>query len=445
METNLVERVSVETLIEWDKKHVLHPNTSIPQHQKFGPSIIFTEGEGIYLKDVHGNKYIDSLSCLWNVNIGHGRSELGQVASDQLAKLGFSSIFSAQSHDLVIRLAKKVAEWTPGDLNTTFFTSGGSEANDTAFKTVRNYWKIKGQPEKTKIISRNKSYHGVAMGSTSATGLPAFRYITTSLATTFIYVDSSINALKELIEKEGAETIAAFISEPVQGSGGVNLPPENYFKEVRKICDENNILFIVDEVICAFGRTGEKFGMDLFEVVPDIMCIAKGLTSGYAPLGGMVISDKIKNELEEHSQGIFYHGYTYSGHPLCSAIALKNLEIIEKEDLITNVKNMGAELQKGLNWLQEKHDLLGEVRGVGLLGAIEVLKNKETKERYEDRVSPKVVEEAFKRGLILRSIVYGEQDTLAFAPPFIITKQEVETIISIVDDSFITVKNSLGL
>lgn len=436
-------KIKFTELAELDKKHFLHPSTSIRQHVENGPGFIFTEGEGIYLKDIRGRKLIDSLSSLWNVNIGHGRTELGQAAAEQMSKLAFSSTFGGNSHEPVIELAKKVAEWTPGDLNTTFFTSGGSESNDTAFKTARHYWKVKGQPNKTKIISRSLSYHGVAMGSTSATGIEPFREFTTSLAQGFLYVDSSIESLRALIEEEGAESIAAFISEPIQGSGGVNLPPKDYFKEVREMCDKHDILFIADEVICGFGRTGENFGMDLFGVVPDIICMAKGISSGYAPIGGMVISDKIKKELMENYAGNFWHGYTYSGHPMCCAVALKNLEIIENENMVENVRNMGAELQKGLKYLEEKHDNLGNRRGAGLLGAIEFFKNGETKERYGEPVSAKVVAKALDRGLLGRSIVYGGQDTLAFAPPFCITKEEVGTMIAIIDDSITEVKKEL--
>lgn len=427
-----------EELAAIDKKHFMHPTTSFKQQQKEGPGFIFTEGKGIYLKDIRGKTVIDGLSSLWNVNIGHGREELGQAAMEQMKKLAFSSTFSTNSHEPVIRLSEKIAQMMPGDLTMTFFTSGGSEANDTAFKTVRYYWKLKGYSDKKKIITRKKSYHGVSIGASSATGIPGFRDFP-SLAPDFHYVDSQIGSLKEMIKKEGAETIAAFISEPIQGSGGVNLPPENYFKEVREICDQNNILFIVDEVITGFGRTGKNFGMENFGVVPDVMCIAKGITSGYAPLGGMVISDKIKEELIELSDGVYMHGYTYSGHPMCCAVALKNLEIIEEENLIENVRNMGDEMQKGFKWLQGRHEEISDIRGIGLLGAIEIMKDKETKTRFDEPISVKVVAEALKHGLLARSIVYEGQDTLAFAPPFCINKEEVETIISIIDKSLATV------
>src|SRR5699024_4229848 len=224
------ENLLKEELAKLDKKHFIHPTSNMKQLQEEGPTFIFTEGDGIYLKDVEGRTLIDSLSSLWNVNIGHGRTELGEVAKEQMGKLAFTSAFSNWSHEPAIRLAEEISKWTPGDLNVTFFTSGGSEANDTAFKTVRHYWKVNGKAEKKKIISRKKSYHGVAMGATSATGIPEFNTFTASIAPDFHYVDSTVESFNEMIEKEGAHTIAAFISEPVQGSGGVNIPEANYFK-----------------------------------------------------------------------------------------------------------------------------------------------------------------------------------------------------------------------
>lgn len=425
-------------LAELDKKHFMHPTTSFRQQQDQGPKFIFTKGKGIYLKDIRGNSVIDGLSSLWNVNIGHGREELGIAAMEQMKKLAFSSTFATNSHERVIELAEKVAQMAPGDLNMTFFTSGGSEANDTAFKTVRYYWQLKGQTKKKKIITRKKSYHGVSMGASSATGLPAFRAFP-SLAPDFIYVDSSVEALEDLIASEGADTIAAFVSEPVQGSGGVNPPLEGYFKKIRALCDKHDILFVADEVITGFGRTGATFGMNNYDAVPDVMVIAKGITSGYAPLGGMIISERLKNEFAELTADVFMHGYTYSGHPMCCAVALENLRIIEEEKLIENVRNMGDEFQKGFKWLADRHDVIGDTRGIGLLGAVEIMKDKETKTRFAEPVSVKVIEEALKHGLLGRSIIYEGQDTLAFAPPFCINKQEVGTIISIIDESLTTV------
>lgn len=421
-----------EELVALDKKHIIHPTSDMKQLQENGPTFIFTKGEGIYLYDIEGRKLIDSLSSLWNVNIGHGRKELAEVAKEQMEKLAFTSAFNNWSHEPMIRLAAELANWTPGDLNVTFFTSGGSESNDTAFKTVRHYWKAKGMPEKKKIISRRLSYHGVAMGATSATGIEQFNRFTTSIAPDFLYVDSSIEALEELIAKEGADTIAAFISEPVQGSGGVNLPPEGYFKEVRRICDENNILFIADEVINGFGRTGTNFGIEHFDVIPDIITMAKGVTSGYAPLGGMIISEKLHKELIEITEGNFWHGYTYSGHPTAAAVAIKNLEIIKEEKMIDNVNVVGKKMLEGFEWIKEQNaDVVDNVRGLGLLGAIGLSKASPDAEP----IGPKVVQKALEKGLICRSVIYEGQDTLAFAPPFCITEEQMDDMINIVNDS----------
>lgn len=433
-----VEQNLKDELVELDKKHFIHPTSNMKQLQEEGPSFIFTEGDGIYLKDVEGRTLMDSLSSLWNVNIGHGRKELGEVAKEQMNRLAFTSTFNNWSHEPVLRLAAEIAEWTPGDLNATFFTSGGSESNDTAFKTVRHYWKVKGQPEKKKIISRKLSYHGVAMGATSATGIEQFHTFTTSIAPDFHYVDSTIESLKETIEKEGADTIAAYISEPIQGSGGVNVPPENYFQEVRKICDEHDILFISDEVICGFGRTGKNFGIENYDVIPDIITMAKGITSGYAPLGGMVISDRLHQEIIEKTEGNFWHGYTYSGHPTAAVVALKNLEIIKNERLIEHVNVVGKQMLEGFERIKEENDNVIDVRSVGLLGAISL----ERESAEVEPIGPKVVEEALKKGLICRSVVYDGQDTLAFAPPFPITAEQMDDMLHIINESIEAVKNS---
>ncbi|MBN6185374.1 aspartate aminotransferase family protein [Aneurinibacillus sp. BA2021] len=430
-----------EELVELDQKHFLHPTSSIQQQQEQGPAFIFTEGEGVYLKDIHGHTVIDGFSSLWNVNIGHGREELGRAAMEQMTTLGFSSSFATFSHEPAIRLAAKMAEITPGDLHATFFTSGGSESNDTAFKLVRHYWKLKGQPEKKKVISRTRSYHGVAMGATSATGLRPFRDFTTSLAPDFLYVDHfSTEALCKLIEAEGPETIAAFISEPVQGTGGVIVAPEGYFKEVREICNKYDILFIADEVITGFGRTGKYFGMEHYGVTPDMMSVAKGITSGYVPLGGVILSEKMHRELCELSTGMFLHGYTYSGHPTACAVALKNIEILERENLIENARIMGEEMLQGFQWLKQEHAIVGEVRGLGLMGAIEIVKDKATNERFAEPVAPLLVADLMARGLICRGVTYEGADTLVFAPPLIITKQQVNKMVELIHEALLAVE-----
>ncbi|MED2974426.1 aspartate aminotransferase family protein [Fictibacillus sp. B-59209] len=433
---------SYEQLAELDKKHFLHPTTAIKQQQATGPDFILTKGEGIRLYDLKGRSAIDGLSSLWNVNIGHGREEIAQVAYEQMKTLGYSSCFATFSNEPAIKLAAKLAEIAPGNLTATFFTSGGSESNDTAYKLARHYWILKGQPERKKIISRSQSYHGVAMGATSATGLKPFRDFTNSLAPDFYYVDHfSPQALRDKIQEEGPETVAAYIAEPVQGAGGVHIAPDGYFKEIRSICDEFGILFITDEVITAFGRTGTYFGIDHYDVAPDMMCFAKGITSGYAQLGGVMISETMHNDFIELSEGTLLHGYTYSGHPMACAVALKNLEILERENLIDNARVMGEELLKGFKQIQSERSIVGDVRALGLIGAVELVKNKDTNERFPEPLAPKVLAEAAKRGLIMRSVTFDNQDTLVFAPPLIINKQEISELIQILNEAIEAVES----
>ncbi|MCS0787435.1 aspartate aminotransferase family protein [Cytobacillus firmus] len=434
------KELNYQELAELDKKHFLHPTSPIQQQQEHGPAYIFTKGDGVYLEDVHGKKVIDGMSSLWNVNIGHGRKELGLAAMEQMNKLAFSSCFATFSNEPAIRLAAKIAEVTPGDLNATFFTSGGSEANDTAYKLARHYWILKGQPEKKKIISRIKSYHGVAMGATSATGLKPFRDFTNSLAPDFYHTDNfSAKALEDAIVSEGPDTMAAFIAEPIQGAGGVHIAPEEYFKNVRNICDKYNILFITDEVITGFGRTGKYFGIEHYGVSPDLMCFAKGVTSGYAQLGGVVLSEKIYEDFKRLSTGALLHGYTYSGHPMACAVALKNIEIIENENLIENAKNMGAEMLKGFRWIQGERKIVKNVRALGLMGAIEI----NSQQPAAGPLAPLIVNEAAKQGLICRSVVFDEMDILVFAPPLSINKQEIDRLVEIIHHAIYQIEQKL--
>jgi putrescine---pyruvate transaminase len=438
------QQLLTNELVELDKKHFIHPTSSIKEQQENGPAAIFKEGQGIYVTDINGKTYIEGMASLWNVNVGYGRKELAQAAKEQMEKLAFSSCFATFSNEPAIRLAAKIAEITPGDLSAVFFTSGGSESNDTAYKLVRHYWKLKGYPNKTKIISRKKAYHGVAIGATSATGIQDFHNMTTALAPEFIHADTfSVDSVREIIEREGAENIAAFIAEPVQGAGGVNIPPNGYFQEIRKICDENNILFIADEVITGFGRTGKMFACEHWNVVPDVMLIAKGITSGYIPLGAVVIREKLHRDLIQLSEGTLLHGFTYSGHPTACAVALRNIQIIEEENLVENSRLMGEELHKQLKMLQSEFPIVGEVRSLGLIGALEIVKNKQTNERFEKKLAPIIINEARQRGLILRTVTFNDADTIVFSPPLIINKQEIEKMFQILRDSMIAVMNNL--
>ncbi len=431
----MANNLTKQQLMEMDKKHFLHPTSNVKQQQENGPAIIFKKGEGIYVEDIDGKKYIEGMSSLWNVNIGYGRKEVAEVVAKQIENLAFSSAFSTYSHEPVIKLANKIAELTPGSLNTVFFTSGGSEANDSAIKLARYYWTIQGKPDKRKIISRKRAYHGVALGATSATGIPEFWKVA-GVSPEFYHVETmSSDELRAVIEREGADTIAAFMAEPVVGAGGVVIPTENYFKEVRDICDEYGILFIADEVITGFGRTGKMFGMENWDVVPDMMSIAKGISSGYIPLGGVVISEKIHQTFIDKIDGTLFHGYTYSGHPVACEVALKNIEIIEKENLVENARLMGEELINGFRQLESEQPEFAEGRTVGLLAAIEIYRDAVSGVRFEEKISPKIVEEATKRGLICRSVTYNDSDTIVLAPPLIINKEQINDMLTILKES----------
>ncbi|KMY56049.1 aminotransferase [Bacillus sp. FJAT-27231] len=453
--------MSIEQLRELDRKHFLHPTTAIKHHQQNGPSLIVEKGEGIYLTDVNGKKYIDGMSSLWNVNIGHGREEIAQIAGEQMQKLAFSSCFQGMSHEPVIRLAEKIAELTPGDLNVSFFTSGGSESNDTAFKLVRHYWKLKGEEKRTKIIGLKRGYHGITVGATSATGIEQFQNMATSQAPGFIHATTRFQtdcergdrtapdfagSMRGIIEKEGADTVAAVILEPVQGAGGMFIPPEGYLQAIRELCDEYGILMITDEVICGFGRTGKMFGVDNWNVVPDIMTVAKGITSAYSQLGAVIMRESLRDEMAVLSEGPFFHGFTYSGHPVACAVALKNIEIIERENLVTNAKQMEAELKKGFARLEEKHPIVTKTRAIGLLAAFELYKDREKEIPFapSEEAAPKLVQECLKRGLIVRPVTFEGANTIVIAPPLTITKEQVEEMIGIFDEALSRVEEQLS-
>lgn len=442
-------------LIELDKKHFIHPTSSIQDQQAKGAKLIVEKGDGIYLTDTKGDTYIDAMSSLWNVNIGHGRKELAEVAKQQMEKLAFSSTFSTFSHEPAIRLAKKIAELAPSSLNAVFFTSGGSESNDSAIKIARHYWKIQGQPERNKIVSLKRGYHGVAAGSTSATGIPQFWEMAGHMMTGFAHARTpyeigtkqSIESIREVIEAEGPETVAAFLAEPVQGAGGVLIPPKDYFKEVRKLCDEYGILFIADEVITGFGRTGTMFGIEHWQVEPDLMTFAKGVTSGYIPLGGVVVSDHVHDILKEQSVGTLFHGFTYSGHPTAAAVALKNIEIIEGEGLVENSRKMGEELLKGFQQIKKELNIVGEVRTLGLLGAVELVEDPDTNKRFSSELSvaPKVIEALHERGVICRPVTYDQTDIICFSPPLIMDKAQVDTVVEKLHDAILSVQQKISI
>lgn len=443
----------MRNLAELDKKYFIHPTSSIKQHQEHGPKLIVDKGEGVYLTDIEGNVFIDAMASLWNVNVGHGRKELAEAAAKQMEKLAFSSTFSTFSNEPVILLAEKIASLAPEGLNGVFFTSGGSESNDTAIKIVRHYWKIQGKPERRKILSRTRGYHGVAAASTSATGIPQFWDMAGDYRDDYVHADppynrtteETIQSMREVIEREGPETIAAFIAEPVLGAGGVIIPPDDYFAKVREVCDEYGILFIADEIITGFGRTGKMFGMENWGVVPDLMTFAKGVTSGYIQLGGVVISDAMYDVLKEKSEGVLFHGFTYSGHPTAAAVGLKNIEIIEREGLVENSRKMGELMLSRFKEIKSQLNHVGDVRALGLIGAVELVRNPETNERFSSdlMVAPRVIEELHKRGVICRAVTYENTDIIAFSPPLTMNEEEVNTMTEKLHDSIKEIEKTL--
>ena len=451
--TNIAKELS-----DLDKKHYLHPLTPPKLQYEHGPPIIVSEGKGVRVKDVNGETYIDGMSMLWNVNLGHGQEELGEAAKEQMTKLAFSSSFNGYSHEPAIRLAEKITTLTPGDLNVVFFTSGGSEANDTAFKLVRYYWKQKGQPNRKKIISLSRSYHGVAQGATSATGIKEFNSIVSSKAPDFLHAEPHLlecergdrdnknydKSVRGIVEQEGAENIAAIILEPIMGAGGLMIPPEGYLQALRDLCDEKDILMITDEIICGFGRTGEQFGIDNWNVVPDMLTFAKGITSGYIPLGGVVMREKIRDQFVE-TDDVLFHGFTYSGHPTSCAVALKNLEILERDNVLENVKKMEEVFKAELKKLEENHPHVTKTRTIGLLGAFELYEDRDSEKQFDPEVGAafQVVNECFDRKLILRFINWNGSNIVAIAPPLIVNEEEMKEIFSVTDEALTVFENSL--
>ncbi|WHY93915.1 aspartate aminotransferase family protein [Neobacillus cucumis] len=449
----------IEKLIEVDKRHYLHPTTVPSLFQKNGPKIIFQEGKGIRVTDIKGDTYIDGVSMLWNVNLGHGNQELAQAAYDQMSSIAYSSSFYGYTNPNAVRLAEKVVSLAPGDLSAVFFTSGGSESNDTAFKLARFYWNLKGRPNKKKIISITRSYHGATVSAGTATGIDAFHNFAGSRDIDIINArghvtncelgdktdPNYVGCIRDTIEKLGSENIAAVILEPIQGAGGVHVSPDGYLKAVKDLCQANDILLIADEVICGFGRTGKWFGMDNWNVVPDIMSVAKGITSGYAQLGGVLVNQEIRDTIVEYDQ-ILGHGFTYSGHPTACAVALKNIEIFERDNLLENVNNMETVLKKGFAYLADKHQHFTKSRAVGLLAGFDLQADRDSDTPFEQsiRAAAFVVEHCFNNKLILRAADFEEgKNIVAIAPPLIINKEEVEDIISIVDDALTAFERTL--
>ena len=385
------------------------------------------------LFDADGKEYIDGLSGLWNVALGHGRKELAEAAREQLETLAYASGYTGHSNVRAIELGERLARLTYPAINRFFFTSGGAEANESAIKLARSYWKLRGQPAKTKVISRELGYHGTTLAAMSATGIAGYWPLFEPRVPGFIHVPSPYpyraqlmdgaaygvaiaNELEKAIVREGAETVAMFLAEPVIGVSGVIVPPDDYFPRIREICNRYDVLFAADEVITGFGRTGRWFALEHWGVAPDMVQFAKAITSGYFPLGGVGISDEIARVLDE-AQVPWMHAYTYSAHPTGCAVALRTLQIIEEENLVAEASRKGAQLMDALRARLAHHPHVGEIRGKGFMCAVEFVKERETRRPFalEDQVVARIHDEAQARGLISR--VRG--DVFVLAPPFV--------------------------
>jgi adenosylmethionine-8-amino-7-oxononanoate aminotransferase len=407
---------------------------------------IIERGEGAYVYDEHGKRYLDGLSALFCVNAGHGRAELGDAAAAQVRELDFYITWS-YAHPRAIELATRLASLAPGDLNRVFFTSGGSEAVESAIKVARAYHQQTGNPRKTKFITREIAYHGTTLGALSATGIPALRIPFEPLAHGGTHVPNTnsyrwpaerdplwaANAIEEKILFEGPETVAAVILEPLQNAGGSIPPQEGYFQRVREICDRHDVLLISDEVICAFGRLGHYFGCERYGYQPDIVTMAKALTSAYVPMGGMIVSDRVYEPFSTGKQ-MFIHGFTFGGHPVAAAVAMANLDVFEREDLCGHVLEHEGEFRGMLDGLSDI-PIVGDVRGDGYFHSIELVKDKRTKETFsaeesEDLLRGFLSGELYKRGLICRADDRGDP-VIQLAPPLICGPEHFEEIESV--------------
>ncbi len=425
-----------------DIETLVHPYTNLAAFRGSGPLILET-AKGIYVYDGTGRPYIDGMSGLWCTALGYGNEELIEAATEQMRRLSFAHIFGGKSHDPAIALAEKLKEISPVPASKVFFASSGSEANDTQIKLAWYYNNARGKPGKKTIISRKRAYHGVTLAAASLTGLPnnhldfdlPFSWVR-HLTCPFYYRDAEPGEteaefsarlaaeLDELIQREGPDTIAAFIAEPVMGAGGVIVPPDTYFAEIQAVLDKYDILYIADEVICGFGRTGNMFGSQTFGMQPDTITMAKALTSAYVPLAAITVPEEMYQAMLDESRkiGTFGHGFTYSGHPVAAAVALKAIEIYERDNVVGRVRALSPAFQSRLNALSE-HALVGNSRGVGLIGAVELVADKASKRPFQSAQGVGLMASKFCEGEGLISRAMG--DALALCPPLIITEAEI--------------------
>ncbi|HYR00705.1 MAG TPA: aspartate aminotransferase family protein [Casimicrobiaceae bacterium] len=431
-----------------DLAYHLHPSTNLRQVESEGPLVI-ARGEGVYVFDEHGNRYLEGMAGLWCASLGFSERRLAEAAYRQMTELPFYHAFAGKVPSIATELAEKLVSMAPPGLARVIFANSGSEANDTAIKLVWYYNNAIGRPEKKKIIGRHKGYHGMTVAAASVTGLafahgdfdlPRGRFLHTGCPHHYrfgrpgeseeAFASRLATELDELIVREGPGTVAAFFAEPVMGAGGVMVPPATYFEKIQQVLKKHDVLFVVDEVICGFGRTGSMFGSQTFDLRPDILTCAKALTAGYLPMSATLVSRAIYDALLAQSDklGVFGHGYTYSAHPVPAAVALETLRIYEERDIVGHVRKVGPRLQVGLRRLGE-HPLVGEARGIGLIGALELVRDKGTRANFDPKagIGAYLVKRAQHHGAILRNMA---GDVIAFSPPLVITEAEIDSLLA---------------
>jgi adenosylmethionine-8-amino-7-oxononanoate aminotransferase len=449
------ELIDVDQLLRVDREHLVHPLSHPADHAR---PLVIVRGEGAEIIDANGKRYFDALSGLWNVHVGHGRTELAQVAAEQMGTLAFNNNYVGFVNIPSTRLAEKLIEITYSNLNAVYFTTSGAESNESAFKTARFFWKLQGKPDKVKIISRRWGYHGVTMAAASATGLPVYHKMFAPLVPNFIQTvgpyrfrceledggprpctdpaghDYAAELEKTLIE-QGPETVAAILGEPVQGAGGVIVPPDDYWPKLRQIANRHNVLLIADEVITGFGRTGKMFALDHWNVQPDIVSFAKGVTSAYLPLGGIMLSHQVQNAINEAPADLkFMHAATYSGHAVCCAVGLANLAIIEREGLVERAAQIGPWFIQQLRQQLEPLARVGQVRGLGMMAAVELVDPNASGSAFYDNavgMAGKVVARSTEKGILARRL----NNTICMAPPLISTEAQLNRLVEVLAES----------
>ncbi|WP_035664668.1 aminotransferase [Bradyrhizobium sp. Ec3.3] len=446
--------MDIKTIAEQDRSTVLHPFTQLKDFAtgKLGDPTIVTGGKGIRIEDAQGRTYIDGFAGLYCVNIGYGRAEVAEAIARQAYNLAYYHAYAAHTTEELARLSDRLVRMAPGKPSKVFYGMSGSDANETQAKLVWYYNNLRGHPRKKKIISRERGYHGCSVISGSMTGmsfyhdhmdLPFPGVLHTGAPHHYWGAEPGESEedfsrrraaeLEALIVKEGPETVGAFIAEPVLGTGGITPPPSGYWREIQSVLSRYDVLLIADEVICGFGRTGANFGSLLYGMEPDLVTVAKGLTSGYVPLSGAIVGERVYAVMEEAADriGSFSHGYTYSGHPIAAAAANAVLDIVEKERLSDRAKSVGAHFQKRLKECFAQLEIVGEVRGVGLLGAVEFVADRQTKRRFDAdlKVGARISKAARDRGLIARAMPHG--DILGFAPPLVVSESEIDEIVDL--------------